>query len=90
MHKKDNYYKGGHHKYRLTIHLVLVSKFRCKIFDKHHGLIIKGIIQDMQNCPDLKDIYYGEKRLLWSRGYFMCSVGDASNDTIKRYIEAQG
>lgn len=43
-----------------------------------------------QDCPNLKDIYYGEKRLLWSRGYFVCSVGDASNDTIKKYIETQG
>lgn len=43
-----------------------------------------------QDYPDLRDIYYGEKRLLWSRGYFACSVGDASNDTIKRCIETQG
>lgn len=43
-----------------------------------------------QDYPDLRDIYYGEKRLLWSRRYFACSVGDASNDTIKRCIETQG
>ena len=36
-----------------------------------------------QDCPDLKDIYYGEKHLLQSRGYFVRSVGDVGNDTIK-------
>lgn len=26
----------------------------------------------------------------WSDGYFVCSTGDASTDTIKKYIESQG
>lgn len=52
MYKRDNYSRGGHYKYRLTIHLVLVSKFRYKIFDKRHGLIIKSIIQDICNHCD--------------------------------------
>lgn len=29
-------------------------------------------------------------RTFWSDGYFVCSTGDASTDTIKKYIESQG
>lgn len=37
----------------------------------------------------LKNSYWKEKTL-WSDGYFCCSTGDASTDTIKEYIEEQG
>ena len=30
------------------------------------------------------------KRTFWSDGYFACSTGDASTETIKKYIEQQG
>lgn len=26
----------------------------------------------------------------WSRGYFVCSIGDANPETIRKYIETQG
>ena len=37
----------------------------------------------------LKNQYWKEKTL-WTDGYFCCSTGDASTDTIKQYIEEQG
>lgn len=30
MHKKDNYYRGSYCKYKLTSHIVLVTKYRQK------------------------------------------------------------
>lgn len=33
---------------------------------------------------------YWKERTLWSDGYFVCSCGDASTKTIKKYIESQG
>jgi len=33
---------------------------------------------------------YWKERTLWSDGYFVCSCGDASIETIKKYIESQG
>ena len=33
---------------------------------------------------------YWYKELLWSDGYFCSSTGDASSETVKRYIETQG
>jgi putative transposase len=31
-----------------------------------------------------------KKKILWSDGYFACSIGEVSSETIKRYIEQQG
>jgi putative transposase len=38
----------------------------------------------------LRKFYWGPKRKLWSGGYFCATVGDASEDTIRKYIENQG
>lgn len=37
----------------------------------------------------LKNEYY-KKHKLWADGYFVCSVGDASEEAIRKYIENQG
>lgn len=34
--------------------------------------------------------HYWKRRILWSDGYFACSVGQVSQETIERYIENQG
>lgn len=39
--------------------------------------------------PNLKCQFWKEKTF-WSDGYFVCSVGNASADTIKKYIQEQG
>ena len=33
---------------------------------------------------------YWKKHIFWSNGYFACSIGEMSSDTIQRYIESQG
>jgi putative transposase len=33
---------------------------------------------------------FWKEKTFWSDGYFVCSVGDASIETIKHYIETQG
>jgi putative transposase len=33
---------------------------------------------------------YWYQKLLWSSGYFVCSIGEASPDTIREYILNQG
>ena len=38
---------------------------------------------------DLSKFLWKEKTF-WSDGYFACSIGDASEETIRRYIEQQG
>ena len=34
--------------------------------------------------------HFWQERTFWSDGYFVCSIGEASPDTIRRYIETQG
>lgn len=38
----------------------------------------------------LRQNYWSGKHILWSDGYFCCSTGDASSDTVRKYIETQG
>lgn len=33
---------------------------------------------------------FWEEKTFWSDGYFVCTTGDASTDTIRQYIEEQG
>jgi len=41
-----------------------------------------------QNIEDVRVILVQNKEI--SNGYFVCSTGDASMETIKKYIEEQG
>ena len=34
--------------------------------------------------------YYWKKQVLWSDGYFACSIGQVSQDIIEKYIQSQG
>jgi putative transposase len=34
--------------------------------------------------------YYWYRKLLWSDGFFVCSIGEASPETIRQYILTQG
>ena len=34
--------------------------------------------------------HFWEERTFWSDGYFVCTTGDASTETIRKYIEEQG
>ena len=137
MHKKeDGYYRGGSCKYKLTVHLVFVTKFRYKtltgkldndlnkiildlanendwyvqiletdvdhihiLLDYHQTDSISNIVKILkqqstyriwQLHPELRKTYYDAKYMFWSGGYFACSIGDASNETIRQYIEKQG
>ena len=34
--------------------------------------------------------HYWKRRILWSNGYFACSIGQISQKTIEKYIQNQG
>ncbi|GAC1354668.1 MAG: hypothetical protein NVSMB38_33610 [Ktedonobacteraceae bacterium] len=38
----------------------------------------------------LKKRYFWKERTFWSDGYFYCTIGNASQETIRHYIESQG
>ena len=41
-----------------------------------------------EEYPELKKRYWGQH--LWARGYFCATVGNVTEETIKKYIENQG
>lgn len=34
--------------------------------------------------------YYWKDKYLWTRGYFVCTIGDVSENSVMKYIENQG
>jgi putative transposase len=42
-----------------------------------------------QHRAELKK-HFWKKNIFWSDGYFVCSTGNASTETIRKYIETQG
>lgn len=57
--------------------------------------IVKVIKQETtyylwQKYSDLLSRQYWKKKIFWSDGYFVCSVGEVSSTTIQRYVEIQG
>ena len=40
--------------------------------------------------PYILNYHFWKEKRFWSDGYFACSIGEASTDTIRRYIESQG
>ena len=49
MYKVDNYYRGAHCKYKLTAHIVLVTKYRRKILYGKLDNNLKTIICNLAN-----------------------------------------
>jgi putative transposase len=46
-----------------------------RIYKRHHAFLKK---------------HFWKENTFWSDGYFVCSTGDASTETIKKYIAEQG
>ena len=132
-----DYRRGGHAKYSLKAHIIFVTKYRRRIFDREpedqsvkelmhlaaesydfdiirmetdgdhiHMLIdfrpdmtISDIMKYMKQYStyymwkrheSVLRLYYWKRRILWSDGYFACSIGQVSQEIIERYIENQG
>ena len=64
------------HKYYLKCHLIFVCKYRKRLLDGNMQQIIKD--------------HFWKEHTFWSDGYFVCSIGEASSETVRRYIKNQG
>ena len=43
-----------------------------------------------QKYSNFLSTQYWKKKIFWSDGYFVCSIGEVSSATIQKYIESQG
>ncbi|QHG10181.1 hypothetical protein GSF12_10000 [Moraxella osloensis] len=75
--------------YKLTYHLVLVTKYRKTCFTDEILNRLKEIVTDL--CQKWKVellAFYGEP-VLWTRGYCLLTTGGATTHAIRQYIEKQ-
>ena len=86
----SNQLKSHYHcVYKLTYHLVLVTKYRRKCFTGAMLDRLKEIVTDL--CQKWKVellAFYGEP-VLWTRGYCLLTTGGATTNAIRQYIEKQ-
>lgn len=47
-------------------------------------------IELWKQFPIILSKQFWKERTFWSDGYFVCSIGEANPDTIRKYIENQG
>ena len=60
-----------------------------KILKQYTTYILwKYILWKLYNDILLK--FYWKRKIIWSEGYFTCSIGQVSQSIIEKYIESQG
>lgn len=84
MSKKSNYITTNRSKHYLKCHLIFVCKYRKPMLIGQLNDDIKQIFQSIADGSDF------EIEVMGSDGYFVCSIGEASPDTIREYILSQG
>ena len=94
MSKKSQYIITNRLKHYLKCHLILVTKFRY-IPRLSVSQLVRRLKQEstrqlwLVHHSTLRQ-YYWYRKILWSDGFFVCSIGEASPETIREYILNQG
>jgi hypothetical protein len=70
------------------IHIFLSAPQTVAPCDIARTLKSRSAIQLFAAFPELKS-FYAKCGVLWSRGYYIASVGHISAETVKKYIEEQ-
>ena len=99
----NRYNRHNRRKYSLKVHIVLVTKYRKQLLkgsiadDVKQKIfyIVKIVKQETtyylrHKYGSLLSNQYWKKKIFWSDGYFVCSIGEVSSATIQKYIENQG
>ena len=76
------YISKNHSKFLIKYHIILVCKYRKQ-------LLVGAFEYDMKYGDFLRQNFYKE-HIFWTDGYFVSSIGNVSQETIKKYIENQG
>ena len=86
-----NYEHRSHCKCLIALHIILVIRISPKYSISQHVRRIKQSITQAlwANHSELKNHFWREKTF-FSDGYFCCSVGNVSAETVRKYISEQG
>ncbi len=79
-----DYQSKNHVKFLILYHLIFVCKYRKKLL-VFYGNEVKQLFEE----NELKRAFWKE-RTFWSDGYQCCTIGNASQETIRQYSESQG
>jgi REP element-mobilizing transposase RayT len=74
----SDYSKGYRSIYKLTIHVVFVTKYRRK-----------AISVEILSRLDLSSKYFYNKPYFWTGAYFVSSCGGVTVEQLKAYVEVQ-
>jgi putative transposase len=71
------------------LHLMIESEPKLSPLQIVRKLKQGSTVRLWKDHPELKKHFWNEKTF-WSDGYFCCSIGNASIETVRQYIESQG
>lgn len=72
------------------IHILVDSPPTISAFDIVNSLKSISTFNIYKNHRTILKKHFWAENTFWSDGYFVCSTGDASTETIRTYIEQQG
>jgi putative transposase len=72
------------------IHLLIEAKSTFSLFSIVHKIKIITTNRIWKKHEKLLKKHYWKENTFWSDGYFVCSIGEANSETIRKYIEEQG
>jgi putative transposase len=72
------------------VHLLLEYQPKVSVSDIVKQLKQHSTYQMWQNHKEYLSKYYWKHQILWSDGYFACSIGQVSQEIIEKYIQNQG
>lgn len=72
------------------IHILVDIPPKLSAFDIIHSLKSISTFRIYKKHYTVLKKHFWRENTFWSDGYFICSTGDASTDTIRKYIQEQG
>lgn len=72
------------------LHILVDAPPKISAFDVAYSLKLISTNRIYKQHSDYLKNHFWKENTFWSDGYFVCTTGDASTDTIRKYIEEQG
>ena len=72
------------------IHLLIESNMKTSPSEIVHSLKLKSTIRTWIKYSVYLSKYYWKKKVLWSKGKFVSTIGNVSKNNVQDYIQQQG
>lgn len=99
-----NLSRKSHKKFNLFCHLIFSTKYRKSIFSNveinaYLKIILTHKFKQLKSYTtfhlwkqfnNVLRCFYWKDKVIWTKGYFVCSIGNSNPETIQNYIKNQG